>query len=284
MTSTRTALVTGGLGGIGTGICISLSKAAYRVIAADVAQANEARWLETLQMAGVAATRVTLDVTDIEACQVLAQSLIAEHGAIDIIVNCAGITRDASFRKMSKADWDAVMSTNLDSVFNVTKPLVETMIARGWGRIVNISSVNATRGQFGQTNYSAAKAGLLGFTKSLAYELGKYGITVNAVSPGYIDTAMTQAMRDGVRESTVAMIPAGRPGTPADIAGAVAFLCTDEASYVNGANLAVNGGLFMYQWGASRVREHVCHRAFVGARHASPLQKNFTCRPDTQPY
>jgi acetoacetyl-CoA reductase len=247
MTLHRTALVTGGLGGIGTGICISLAKAGYRVIAADVTQANEARWRETLQSACVGATRVTLDVTDIEACQQLAQSLIAQHGAVDIIVNCAGITRDASFRKMSRADWDAVMSTNLDSVFNVTKPLVEAMIERGWGRIINISSVNATRGQFGQTNYSAAKAGLLGFTKSLAYELGKYGITVNAVSPGYIDTAMTQTMRDGVRESTVAMIPTGRPGAPADIAGVVAFLCTDDASYMNGANLAVNGGLFMYQ-------------------------------------
>jgi acetoacetyl-CoA reductase len=165
---------------------------------------------------------------------------------VDILVNCAGITRDATFRKMTLDQWRAVLSTNLDSAFNVTRHVIDSMVERGWGRVINISSVNATRGQFGQTNYAAAKAGLLGFTKSLAQEVVRKGVTVNAVSPGYVQTEMVMAIREDVRQKIVNEIPAGRLAMPSEIADAVAFLASDQAAYITGANLSVNGGLHMY--------------------------------------
>jgi acetoacetyl-CoA reductase len=161
-------------------------------------------------------------------------------------VNCAGITRDSTFRKMTPEQWRAVLSTNLDSVFNVTRHVIDDMVEAGWGRILNISSVNAVRGQFGQTNYAAAKAGILGFTKSLAQEVVKKGVTVNAISPGYVQTDMVMAIREDVRQQIVAQIPAGRLAMPDEVADAVAFLASDKAGYITGTNLSVNGGLHMY--------------------------------------
>ncbi len=245
----RVALITGGVGGIGTGISMALAKAGHTVIANYAIEGTDTPWLAAMGAEGlVDRAHVAFgDVTNYDAMISMVNSIIDQHGPIGILVNCAGITRDASFRKMSKAQWDAVMSTNLDSVFNVTKPVIESMCNAGWGRIVNISSINGTRGQFGQTNYAAAKAGLLGFTKSLAYEVAKQGVTVNAVSPGYIDTVMTQAIKDEFKQQLLTTIPAGRPGTPDDIGAAVAFLCSEEASYITGTNLSVNGGIHMYQ-------------------------------------
>jgi acetoacetyl-CoA reductase len=187
------------------------------------------------------------DVSQYDSAEQMVSALSAKFGPVDILVNCAGITRDASFRKMSLDQWRAVMSTNLDSAFNVTKQVIEPMIAREWGRIINISSVNGVKGAFGQTNYAAAKAGILGFTKSLALEVAKKGITVNAVSPGFIDTPMTQAMPEAARQAVVAAIPSERMGVPDDIANAVAYLASEGASYVTGTNLSVNGGVHLYQ-------------------------------------
>jgi acetoacetyl-CoA reductase len=186
------------------------------------------------------------DVADFDAMGRMVADIVARHGPVDILVNCAGITRDSTFRKMTPEQWRAVISTNLDSVFNVTRHVIDAMVERGWGRIVNISSVNATRGQFGQTNYAAAKAGILGFTKSLAQEVVRKGVTVNAVSPGYVETPMVAAIRADVREKIVAEIPAGRLARPEEIADAVAYLASEGAGYITGTNLSVNGGLHMY--------------------------------------
>ena len=169
----------------------------------------------------------------------------AEHGPIDILVNNAGITRDGMFRKMTKADWDAVISTNLDSMFNVTKQVIDDMVDRGWGRIVNISSVNGEKGQFGQTNYSAAKAGMHGFTMALAQEVANKGVTVNTVSPGYIGTDMVRSIRQDVLDKIVATIPVKRLGTPDEIASMISWVASDEAGFATGADFSVNGGLHM---------------------------------------
>ena len=168
------------------------------------------------------------------------------HGPVGVLINCAGITRDKTFKKMEDAHWRAVIDVNLNSVFNVTRNVWDDMLEAGFGRIVNISSVNGQRGQFGQTNYAAAKAGMHGFTMSLAQEGASKGITVNTVSPGYVETAMTLAMRDDVRDAIVAGVPMRRMAKPAEIASAVAFLISDDSAYITGANLPVNGGLFMH--------------------------------------
>jgi acetoacetyl-CoA reductase len=173
-------------------------------------------------------------------------AVVEQHGRVDIIVNCAGITRDTTFKKMTPEQWSAVIDVNLSSVYNVTQPVWNGMLENGFGRVINISSVNGQRGQFGQANYSAAKAGMHGFSMALAYEGAAKGVTANTVSPGYIETAMTAAMRDDVREAIVGGIPMRRMGTPEEIAGAVAFLAADEATYITGANLPVNGGLFIH--------------------------------------
>lgn len=237
MTTPRIAVVTGGLGGLGRAICHALLAAGHRPIAADRAAATSG--IEDGVIAEV------LDVSDFAACQAFAQKIEAEHGAIDILVNNAGITRDATLRKMAPEQWQAVIDVNLGSAYNLCHAAVEGMIARGHGRIVNISSVSGQTGNYGQTNYAAAKAGLHGFTMSLARETAGRGITVNSVSSGYIATPMTAAMPGHVREKIVATIPAGRMGAPEDIARAVAFLAADEAGYITGANLPVNGGMFM---------------------------------------
>ena len=241
----RVALVTGGTGAIGSEICRQLAGGGARVAAlghpSEAARIPE--WKAGFRDGDIAVE--LCDLGDFAAAGAAIAGIEGALGPVDILVNCAGITRDARFTKMTLQQWREVMSSNLDSVFNASKPVFEGMCARGFGRIVNISSVNGQRGQFGQANYSAAKAGMHGFTMALAQEGAARGVTVNTVSPGYIDTALARQIRPDVLDKLVAGIPAGRMGTPADIARAVAFLCADEAGYVTGANLAVNGGLYM---------------------------------------
>ena len=243
--SRRIALVTGGIGGLGSAICKSLARAGRTVIAADLPATEERiqAFLDDAQ--GLDIVFEPLDVADFDACNALVRKIESTHGALDILVNNAGITRDATLRKMDPAQWDAVLQVNLGSAFNLCRAAVEGMQERRFGRIVNISSVSGQTGNFGQTNYAAAKAGLHGFTMSLAREVASKGITVNSVSPGYVETPMTRAMPDEVRARTVAAVPAGRIGQPDDIARAVAFLTEDAADYITGVNLPVNGGLFM---------------------------------------
>jgi acetoacetyl-CoA reductase len=241
--------VTGGVGGIGTAICKKLAAEGHFVVANYAIPGSEERWQKAMAAAGLNGSASALafgDVTNFKAMGEMVAKIKAEHGPVAILINCAGITRDSTFRKMTPEQWHAVLSTNLDSVFNVTRHVIEDMLQAGWGRIVNISSVNAVRGQFGQTNYAAAKAGILGFTKSLAQEVVKKGITVNAISPGYVQTDMVMAIREDVRQQIVSQIPAGRLAMPEEVADAVAFLASDKAGYITGTNLSVNGGLHMY--------------------------------------
>lgn len=244
----RVALVTGGIGGIGTAICTRLAKDGCTVIAnhhpSEAAAAET--WKAERAAEGVAIHTIAADVASFEDSARMISEITVAHGPVDILVNCAGITRDKTFRKMEPSQWEAVINVNLNSVFNVTRPVWEGMLERGWGRIVNIASVNGQRGQFGQANYSAAKAGMHGFTMALAQEGAAKGVTVNTVSPGYVETAMTLAMDDNVRNAIIGTVPMRRMGSTAEIAAAVAFLVADESGYVTGANLPVNGGLFMH--------------------------------------
>jgi acetoacetyl-CoA reductase len=245
----RIALVTGGVGGIGTAICKKLAADGHFVVANYAIPGTEKRWQSSMAAANLNGSHSALafgDVADFEAMGEMVRAIESEHGPVDVLINCAGITRDSTFRKMTPEQWRAVLSTNLDSVFNVTRHVIDGMVERGWGRIINISSVNAVRGQFGQTNYAAAKAGILGFTKSLAQEVVKKGVTVNAISPGYVQTEMVMAIREDVRQKIVSEIPAGRLAMPEEVADAVAFLASDKAAYITGTNLSVNGGLHMY--------------------------------------
>lgn len=244
MTRQRVAVVSGGMGGLGRAICLALADAGYQVVAADLPHPERQADFEQA-MSGRAVRFAPLDVTDFDACQALVASIERAHGAVDILVNAAGITRDTTLRKMGKAQWDAVLGVNLDGVFNLCRPAIEGMVTRGFGRIVNISSVNGQTGQIGQTNYSAAKAGMHGFTMALAREVARKGVTVNSVSPGYCETAMVMAIPEDIRAGIVEKVPVGRLGRPEEIARAVLFLAADEAGFITGANLPVNGGLFM---------------------------------------
>ncbi|HWX67780.1 MAG TPA: acetoacetyl-CoA reductase [Rhodanobacter sp.] len=243
----RVALVTGGIGGLGTEICRQLAQAGRQVIAVDLAARSErvAAFRAEVVSFGDRIAFEPADVSDFDSCQQLVARIEQQHGSVDILVNAAGITRDASLRKMTPQQWHELMRVNLDGVFNLSRNVVEGMTTRGYGRIVNISSVNGQTGQFGQTNYSAAKAGVHGFSMALARETARKGVTVNTVSPGYCDTPMVAAVSAEIREQIIADIPAGRLGSPADIARAVAFLADDDAGYITGANLPVNGGYFM---------------------------------------
>ncbi len=241
----RIAVVTGGIGGLGTEICRALAQAGRTVIAVDLESRQERIAAFAQEVQGLDIRFAAANVADYDRCGELVRSIEEEHGALDILVNNAGITRDAMLRKMDRAQWDAVLDVNLGSAFNLCGHAVGGMQARGFGRVVNISSVSGQTGNFGQTNYAAAKAGLHGFTMSLARETATKGITVNSISPGYIETAMTGAMPPEVLTRITGSIPAGRLGQPADIARAVAFLSDDAAGYITGANVPVNGGLFM---------------------------------------
>lgn len=241
----RVAVVTGGIGGLGTDICRALALAGRTVIAADLGSRAERIAEFEHDTAGLDIHFAPLDAGDFDACGALVRKVEADHGALDILVNAAGITRDGTLRKMDKVQWDAVMNVNLDSVFNMCRHAVDGMMARGHGRIVNISSVNGQTGQFGQTNYSAAKAGMHGFTMALAREVARKGVTVNSVSPGYCETALVMAIPEDIRAGIVEKVPVGRLGKPSEIARTVVFLTDDEAGFITGANIPVNGGLFM---------------------------------------
>ena len=241
----RVALVTGGIGAIGSAICRSLAGNGYRVIAADL-PASESRLTQFRESMGALPVFFEIgDVRSYDDCAALVQRIESAHGPVSALINNAGITRDASLRKMEPAQWDEVLSVNLDSVFNLCKQVIDGMCDRGFGRIVNISSIIGQTGAFGQSNYAAAKAGMHGFTMALAREVARKGVTVNSISPGYIRSAMTDAIPEEIRAQVLASVPVGRIGLPEDIARAVAFLCAEESSYVTGVNLPVNGGLFM---------------------------------------
>lgn len=243
MTQAQRALITGGIGGIGSAICEELSRKGCHVIAAHHPAEAEAAKARLAAWQGAGLTDISLqavDVTSFESCRDMAGAT----GPIDILVNCAGITRDKTLRKMQPEEWHAVIDVDLSSLFNVTKQYIDAMTDSGFGRVINISSVNGKKGQFGQTNYSAAKAGVHGFTMALAQEVARKGVTVNSISPGYVETAMTKAIPAEISAAIVAQIPLGRMAQPEEIAHAVAFLADARAGYITGVNLSINGGLF----------------------------------------
>lgn len=243
----RVALVTGAMGGLGTAICQAFAKDGYRVVAAYHPQFdNKDEWLKEMAASGFKDfVCVAGDVAALEDCQKMVAAAEAEAGPIDILVNNAGITRDRMFGKMERDQWDAVISTNLTSLYNMTKQCSAKMAERGWGRIINISSVNGVKGQAGQTNYSAAKAGVIGFTKALAQELATKGVTVNAIAPGYVATKMVMAIREDVLKSIIDTIPMKRLAKPEEMGALCAYLASDLAGYMTGATLNINGGLYL---------------------------------------
>jgi acetoacetyl-CoA reductase len=241
----KLAYVTGGMGGIGTAMCQRLHKEGFKVIAGCGPSRDYDKWLTEQKALGYEFHVSVGNVADWESTVAAFTKVKAEHGPVDVLVNNAGITRDGLFRKMTRADWDAVIDTNLNSMFNVTKQVIDDMLDRGWGRIINISSVNGEKGQFGQTNYSAAKAGMHGFTMALAQEVASKGVTVNTISPGYIATDMVKAIRQDVLDKIIATIPIRRLGTPEEIASIVAWLASDESGFTTGADFSCNGGLHM---------------------------------------
>jgi acetoacetyl-CoA reductase len=243
----RVSVITGGMGGLGESISTKMHAAGYRVVVTHSPGNTRAKdWLAEHSAAGRNFSAYAVDVADFDSCKECVARVTKEVGPIDILVNNAGITKDTTFKKMSKADWDAVIHTNLDSVFNMTKQVMDGMTDRGWGRVINVSSVNGSKGAFGQTNYSAAKAGMHGFTKALALEVARKGVTVNTISPGYIGTKMVTAIPKEVLDSKILpQIPLGRLGSPDEIAGLIIYLCSEEAAFVTGANIAINGGQHM---------------------------------------
>ena len=243
----KVALVTGGMGGLGTAICRRLQAEGFRVAATySPGNATPDAWLAAQRDDGYRFTTYRVDVTDYGDCEWMMQKLLAEMGRLDVLVNNAGITRDRSLRKMTPDDWHAVLRADLDSVFNMSKQAIEPMTAQRWGRIVNISSVNGQQGAFGQTNYAAAKAGMHGFTKALALEMARHGVTVNTVSPGYLRTKMVEAVPSEVMTGKILpQIPMGRLGEPEEIAGLVAYLVSEDAAFMTGTNIAINGGQHM---------------------------------------
>ncbi len=244
----RVALITGGMGGLGEAICIKMAALGYKVVT-TYSPGNKGwkEWLDAMNKMGYGFRAYVCDVTSFESARECVEQIQKEVGPIDVLVNNAGITRDMTFKKMDKVNWTAVMATNLDSVFNMTKQVCDGMVDRGWGRIINISSVNGQKGAFGQTNYSAAKAGMHGFTKALALEVARKGVTVNTISPGYIGTKMVMAIPSDVLESKIIpQIPMGRLGKPEEVAGLVSYLASDEAAFLTGANIAINGGQHMH--------------------------------------
>lgn len=246
--SQRVALVSGGMGGIGTAICQTLASTGIKVIttyhkSGDHAHAE--RWQEEQKSQGFEIDKIYMDIADPQSCQTAVGALLQRYAKIDILVNNAGITRDKLCHKMALNDWQQVIGVNLNSVFYLTQPILDSMLQNTYGRIINISSINAQKGQRGQVNYAAAKAGMHGFTKSLAQEVANKHITVNTISPGYINTSMVMAVREEIRQQIIAQIPVGRLGEPAEIARVVAFLADDASSFITGSNISVNGGQYV---------------------------------------
>jgi len=245
----RVAVVTGATGGLGTSMCKALVDQGRTVIAShlpdEISTADAQKWLSEMQSDGYEVAAYPLDVTNFESCASFIAQVTEAHGPVDILVNNAGITNDAPLKKMQPDQWNQVLNVNLSSMFNMCRQVFEGMCERGFGRIVNISSLNGEKGQFGQSNYAATKAGIYGFTKSIALEGARKGVTANSVSPGYIDSPMVRKVPEKVLNSIVEGIPVGRLGQPEDIARAVAFLTADEAGFVTGTNLSVNGGQYM---------------------------------------
>jgi acetoacetyl-CoA reductase len=248
MPKQRVAVVTGGMGGLGETISTKMADAGYRVVVTySPANTKYRAWLEEMKVRGHSFGAFPVDVVDYDDCARKMAQIHGEVGPVDILVNNAGITRDMTFKKMTKADWDAVMRTNVDSCFNMTKQVMDGMVERGWGRVINVSSVNGQKGAFGQTNYSAAKAGIHGFTKALALEVARKNVTVNTISPGYIGTKMVTAIPKEILDSKILpQIPVGRLGKPDEVAGLIIYLCSEEAAFVTGANISINGGQHMY--------------------------------------
>lgn len=243
----RIALITGGIGDIGTAICREFIDRGAKVIAVDrVDKENVQVWQSKQKVQGYEVGYVQVDVTDFESCAKMGKEVENKFGSVDILVNAAGTIEDASFRKMTVEQWNKVVHTDLDSMFNVTKQFIDGMIDRQYGRIINISSVNAAKGQFGQTNYSSAKSGVYGFTKSLAQEVAKYNITVNSISPGFVESKMVMSIPEAIREKMIAQVPLGRLAEPEEIAWGIAFLASERSAFITGSNLSVNGGLHMY--------------------------------------
>ena len=243
--SQKVAYVTGGMGGIGTAICQRLSKEGFKVIAGCGPTRDHEKWIAEQAALGFTFYASAGNVGNWESTVEAFSKAKAEHGSIDVLVNNAGITKDRMFLKMTREDWDAVIETNLNSMFNVTKQVVGDMVEKGWGRIINISSVNGVKGQAGQTNYSAAKAGMHGFSMALAQEMATKGVTVNTVSPGYIGTDMVKAIRQEVLDKIIGTVPVKRLGEPSEIASIIAWLASNEGGYATGAEFSVNGGLHM---------------------------------------
>lgn len=242
----KKVLVTGGMGGIGTAICQHLAKYNATVIAAYNRDHDAAhKWLGEQKSNGYRFEMAYVDVTSFQSCAEMAQKIEEQFGGVDILINNAGITRDVQFYKMGEDEWKSVLQTNLDSIFNVTRQIIPGMIKRQYGRVINISSINGQKGQFGQSNYAAAKAGIHGFTKSLAQEVAHKGITVNTISPGYIETQMVMSISKEIREKIIAQIPVGRLGKPEEIADAVRFLAAESSGFITGSNLLVNGGQYL---------------------------------------
>ena len=248
MQNEKVVLITGGTGDIGTAIATQLAPLYGKVIALDVISDERAdQWLSALHEQGYSQILFRhMDVTDFDQCKVAIDWIVEEFGRIDVLINNAGITRDAVFNKMTKQQWDEVLRVNLDGMFNTTKQVVESMSHQESGRIINISSVNAQKGQFSQANYAASKAGVYGFTKSLAQELMVKNITVNSISPGYVNTRLMQGIRPDILQSIVELIPAKRLAEPEEVAWVVEFLINEKSRYITGANLSINGGLHMY--------------------------------------
>ncbi|TDU28891.1 3-oxoacyl-[acyl-carrier-protein] reductase [Panacagrimonas perspica] len=244
----RRAVVTGGMGGLGEAICLKLAAMDYVVITThSPANKGSEAWKARWRAEGLRFEAFPCDVTDFDSCAACARVIEEQVGPIDVLVNNAGITRDKTFRRMGREDWDAVIRTNLDSCFNMTKQVVEGMTARKWGRVINISSMSAQKGAFGQANYAAAKAGMHGFTKALALEVAKAGVTVNTISPGYIGTKMVNEIDPIVlADKILPQIPMNRLGKPEEVAGLVAYLASDEAAFLTGANISINGGQHMF--------------------------------------
>ncbi len=245
MDKEKVVLITGGTGDIGTAIAKELIGSYGKIIVLDLISLEQAcEWQQQFQEENIVYRQ--MDVTNFNQCEQVIGEIISDFTRIDVLINNAGITRDAVFHKMTKQQWDEVLAVNLDGMFNVTRQVVEQMREQEQGRIVNISSVNAQKGQFSQTNYAASKAGIYGFTKSLAQELMIKNITVNSISPGYVNTRLMKGIRPDILQSIIELIPAKRLAEPEEIAWTVAFLINDKSRYITGANISINGGLHMY--------------------------------------